>query len=57
MTRYGCAVADGGGPGDTFDPSRPDIRAVPEWRPDPAPRPRADYGILPLACAGVARKP
>ena len=35
----------------------PGLVPVPEWRPDPGTAPRADYGVLELACAGVARKP
>jgi hypothetical protein len=35
----------------------PGLVPVPEWRPDPGTQLRADYGILQLACAGVARKP
>jgi hypothetical protein len=34
----------------------PGLVPVPEWRPDPGTVPRADYGVLELACAGVARK-
>jgi hypothetical protein len=35
----------------------PGLVPVPEWRPDPGNAPRADNGVLRLACAGVARKP
>jgi hypothetical protein len=35
----------------------PGVVPVPEWRPEPGTPVRADYGVLSLACAGVARKP
>ena len=35
----------------------PGLVPVPEWRPDPGTALRADYGVLQLACVGVARKP
>ena len=42
------------GPGMELVP--PGLVPVPEWRPDPGTPLRADYGILEMACAGVARK-
>jgi hypothetical protein len=35
----------------------PGLVLVPEWRPDPGTPRAADYPVLRLACAGVARKP
>jgi hypothetical protein len=34
----------------------PGLVPIPEWRPDPGMPLLADYGVLELACAGVARK-
>jgi hypothetical protein len=35
----------------------PGVVPVPVWRPDPGTPARIDYGVLSLACVGVARKP
>jgi hypothetical protein len=35
----------------------PGLVPLPEWRPDPGTPLRVDYGVLSLACAGVARNP
>jgi len=35
----------------------PGVVLVPEWRPDPGTPLRDDYGVLSMACVGVARKP
>ena len=35
----------------------PGVVPLPEWRPEPGTPVRLDYGVLSLACAGVARKP
>jgi hypothetical protein len=34
----------------------PGVVPLPEWRPEPGTPVRLDYGVLSLACAGVARK-
>ena len=35
----------------------PGVVPLPEWRPEPGTPVRIDYGVLSLACVGVARKP
>ena len=35
----------------------PGVVPLPEWHPDPGTPVRLDYGVLSLACVGVARKP
>jgi hypothetical protein len=35
----------------------PGVVPLPEWHPDPGTPVRIDYGVLSLACVGVARKP
>jgi len=35
----------------------PGVVPVPKWRPEPGTPVRIDYGVLSLACVGVARKP
>lgn len=35
----------------------PGLVPVPKWRPEPGTPVRIDYGVLSLACVGVARKP